>query len=177
MCTFKLSIQIYDYAIGYHCNYSPPLKNIGGYFGSVYPDGGLFGKSFDELLSLGNGTHEVQLDERQQTPHGTAPELDNARKLFESYRLALFGYEHGVFTEADILAHALLAYSEEYADDICKLAPDFLLASLREFASRIPENLEDRSPDEFVIFSSAGTTQIPSANLNLLRRTFGRIAG
>jgi hypothetical protein len=85
---FKLALELHEYAIFYHWNYSPPVKNIGGCSGRIYPDGALHGKSFDCLKTLGNGVHDVQIDEKLRTPNGTKPEFADDRTPFEVFRFA-----------------------------------------------------------------------------------------
>ena len=165
---FKLSLELQDSAIFYHWNYSPPVKNIGGSFGSVYPDGALFGISFNELRSLGSGTHDMQMDEHNWTSTGTKPELGPDQKQLELLKLVLFGYEHGVFTATECLQHALQSFTQANSNRVIEISPDFLIQSLTEYASRVPKILRDRTPDSFDFFSSAGTTRIPDENLQLV---------
>ncbi|MGF1581696.1 MAG: hypothetical protein ACFCD0_20395 [Gemmataceae bacterium] len=169
MRDFTLALDVNEHVIFFYCNYQPSVKNVGGYFGRVYPDGGLFGKSFVELWVLGTGIHNIQLDDRQQTSRGTKPDFDDDRDQFEWFRLALFGYQHGVFTQTEVLMRALLAYTPNFEDCVRHLAPDFLRELLQGFALRMPEDLSDRSPDHVDFFSSSGTgTRIPDRNVELL---------
>ncbi|MDB4778305.1 hypothetical protein OAG68_02495 [bacterium] len=167
---FKLSIELHEHAIFYHWNYSPPVNNIGGSFGCIYPDGALLGVAFDELLSLGPGTHDIKMDERNRTPTGTKPALNDEEHQLELFRMVAFGYKHGVFTETDLLQHALLSFTQTNAETVLKISPDFLMQSLIEHASRVPQILADRTPDSFDFFSSAGSTRIPDENLQLLNQ-------
>ena len=174
---FTLSLADFGYAIAYQCNYDPPVQSVGEYFGRVYPDGGLFGKLYADLASLGSGTHHLQLDERKHTPHGTKPNFDDGREQFELYRLVLFGYDHGVFTRTEVLMQALLACSERYLNKVFSFAPDFLIQSMRDFASQLPNDLNERPLEHFDFFSNVGTTRIPDQNLERLRNMLGKIAG
>ncbi|MCA9173537.1 MAG: hypothetical protein KDB14_03540 [Planctomycetales bacterium] len=165
-----LSLEPNEYAIFYHWNYSPPVKNIGGELGCIYHDGALFGLSFDDLNSLGSGTHNIQMDERNRTPHGTRPKFDNERGSYELFKLALFGYEHGVFTQTEVLMRALLSFTPAYSDAVLAMASDELLASLVEHAAQVPGILKDAPSIRFRFWSSTGETQIPEQNLVLLHR-------
>ena len=168
---FKLSLELHESAIFYHWNYSPPLKNIGGSFGRIFSDGALFGRTFDELKTLGSGTHDIRMDEHKRTPAGTRPRYNDERKQFELFKLTAFGYRHGAFTDTDLLQSALMAFNPLYSESLLKIAPEDLMQSLVEYAKRVPEILADRTPDSFEFFSNAGTNRIPTLNLQLLKRT------
>ena len=165
---FQLSLEVHDYVIFYHWNYSPAVKNVGGSFGHIYSDGALFGLSFNELKLLGNGTHDIQLDEHNRTPNGTKPDFDGDQKQLELFKTVAFGYHHGVFTKTDLLMYALLSFTHAHSETVQNIAPDFLIQSLVEYASRVPEIIAVRSPDSFDFFSNTGATRIPEKNLQLL---------
>ncbi len=174
---FTLSLELHDYAIFYHWNYTHPVKNFGGAFGRVYPDGALFGISFRSLVKLGSGTHDVQLDETKPTPTGTKPTFDDEKQRLESFKTALFGYKHGCFTKTDLLKYALESFTETNSENVIKMAPQFLMQELIEHACRVPKILADRTPDSIDFFSSVGSTRIPDENLQLLCKKLATESG
>ena len=169
---FILALQVFDEVVHYHCSYAREVAGCGGYIGSVYTDGALFGVPFTDLHSFGSGSHSIQLDDKNKTPTGTKPDWDEGRRSFELFRFVLFGYEHGAFTSSDVLLRALLAFQAPFHADVLDLAPVVTLESLRDYASRIPDDFSTCSSDEFTFFYTSGETcVIPEENLSLLRRT------
>jgi hypothetical protein len=66
-----LTLEVYDDVVFAHYCPNDAGPNVGGYLGRVYPGGIFLGATWDQLQSLGNGTHDVILDERARGPNFT----------------------------------------------------------------------------------------------------------
>jgi len=64
----------------------------GGYFARIWPGGEFRGLGFEQLLSLGTGEHELDLDERLPVRRGTEPRYGSEweREYDQEFRYGLF---------------------------------------------------------------------------------------
>ena len=177
--SYALVLEVDGDEIFYHWNYNPEVPNCGGGVGVLLPGDQFYDLTYDELFSLGEGTHMIDFDE-------TVLDVEDVRAtvgrsdddiLFRRFRYGQFCHRAGVYTSGERHCETLLAFTPENAHRIVpRLSPEET-KELTDYASRIPESLLDRSDDEFFIFSSgAGTIPIPDENLYAIRHQFAERA-
>ena len=73
--------------------------------GAVYPGGSFMGLSFESLVQLGSGRHEItECDERDYQNLGKAPEYESERAaMLAWFEMILFGYQQGVYTSTEVV--------------------------------------------------------------------------
>ena len=144
--------------------------NIGGYLGRIYPGGSFHGLGYQELLTLGSGSHDVEIDERARSERGNTPAVQAQDELLRKLRWSLFMYQVGACAEGEVLCSALLAMTPHYIARAAGMLPEEWQRRLREFAGQVPAYRE-RGGCQF--FSSGQVTYIPDENLLAAHQWFG----
>jgi hypothetical protein len=152
--------------------YQPPDAgpNVGGYLGRVFPGGNFHGLSHRELLALGSGCYEVEVDERAGSERGKALSRSAEHEMLGSLRWGLFMYQVGACNEDEVLCRALLAMTPENVARAAGLLSAEWQRRLSDFAGEVPAYRE-RGGCRF--FSSGQVTQIPDENLVAVQQWFG----
>ena len=156
----SLELQVGDGVLFAH--YMPPNAgpNCGGYLGRVFPGGSFLGIGYDQLSTLGTGSHNVLADERAEQCNGEEPREQTAEdRLVGRLRWTLFMYEVGACTEGEVLLASLLAMTPGYVARAAGVLPEPWRARLAAFAAESPAGCGVRS------IGSGQMTQVPDENL------------
>jgi len=175
---FSLQLELSEPEIFYDLNYDPPLPNIGGHCGGIWPQGTLNGISYDELRELGDGTHFVELDEHTGSSPGQRP-LDESEddKVVRTLRFIFFAERIGAIGASTTLCHILFAITPKNIDRIRPLLSERHIEQLKEFAKTIAATKTERDTQGHMTVSSLGSTPIPDENLIIIRALYGQPAG
>lgn len=169
--SYTLVLEVEGREIFYHWHHQPALPNCGGGVGVLLPGDAFYDWTYEDVLALNEGTHTVEFDESAlqiSKPDRWSGSSDDV--LFRRFRFGQFCYRTGASTAGERHCHTLMAFTPENAARVSARLSSDEIEELREFASRIPESLKNRSDDEFTIFSSgAGSTPIPDENLHAIR--------
>lgn len=171
---FQLALDISDAEVFYHWNYDPPVKNIGGGMGIIFPTGHVYDSTFLDLRTLGSGSHPVQLDETLGVNAGPAPTMESEDdRLFRLLRFALFMEEHDCCIAGEPYCTIVWAMTPGNADRIIPLLSESHIQHLQRFASQIAATKYERDQQSHTSFSNAtGYSQIPDEVLDTIRLRF-----
>jgi len=168
----KLTLKVLPHEVFYQYEPAPPERARWSSLGTIYPGGVLLGIPYDELQVRGTGDHILELDTKAKTLEGAEPIRTEDEIRLHTVRFALFMYEVGADTLAGCECVVILKCTDTTAAPIRDLLPRELLDRMTSMAHKIPENIADRKPGQWQIFSSNGTFEIPDGNLVAIRRHF-----
>lgn len=175
---FSLQLELSDPEIFYELNYHPPLPNIGGHCGGIWPQGSLNGMSYDELRELGDGTHFVELDEHTGSSPGQQPsDQSEGDKVVKAIRFFYFLESIGAIGASTSFCQILLEMTPDNVHRIRPLLSERHIEQLKDFAKTIAATKTERDTQGHMTVSSLGTTPIPDENLIIIRALYGQPAG
>jgi hypothetical protein len=169
-----LTLEFSGNQIFYHWNYDPEVKNIGGSLGCVYPSGSLHDLSYDQLRLIGEGTHSIQINERERSIKGNVPIKSENEQSIESIKFSIFCEKVHSNLAGEPHCTILMNFNETTANEIIPLLKDNHIKELVEFARGISEELSTKEAEKYRIYSSSGSsTNIPLENLKAIKRYYG----
>ncbi|MGA4632958.1 hypothetical protein ACPA5B_03680 [Pseudomonas solani] len=169
-----LNLEIFGAEIHYFWNYKPEVKGVGGGLGWLYPEGSLHNLSYEALLELGSGSHEVMIDEKVRSLKSNDPQLSELENDLRLVRSALFFERNDCYVMGSPLFEIVMAFSAETAEKILPMLEEHHLSALAEYAQEIPAQITQEEAEKFQFFCSAGTyTKVPLKNLISIRKYFG----
>ncbi len=170
---FKLLLEMHPDRVYYSLEYDPPVKNCGGYLGSVYEGGGLFSMPYASLRALGDGVHSVEVDEHVQSERGAEPGYSDTQKLVNSASIALFMERAGGCNGGTTFCTILKTFTPQTGAAIYPLLDQGHREELARYARSIPRFRWERRFRKFEIFHSSGSSElIPDENLVAIRKFF-----
>lgn len=132
-----LKIQINESEIFVHYQ---PIPKEGSHLGRVFPGGGFNGVNFEQLLSLGTGEHNLDIDERARSVQAVAPRYaSNREKEFANLRYAIFMYEVGACAFSELESNAYEFAGSHSIEDLLAVFPRDLRNQLSESCNSSPQ--------------------------------------